>query len=101
MEKAETIAKLQAAIRRFKKTAAEARKRGVYVGDRDLVSCPRCGLFEDVRLNGILITSWIEHVCVDTGLRFIEDQRDREMLVCPACGCDAVPDMRDETVPEG
>ncbi len=69
-----------------------AREQGIFVADRELVSCPRCDLVEDVLVDGRLITSRAESLGRDTGLRFIEDTEAVDRLTCPECGCEAVPD---------
>lgn len=100
MQKEATIEKLKCAIRKFKEAAAEAQELGLFGDDRELVSCPRCGLMEDVLIDGLLVTSWKGCTGTDTGLRFIEDQQVKDKFVCPACGCDAVPDEFDWSVQE-
>jgi hypothetical protein len=69
-----------------------ARAHGIFVNDRNLVSCPRCELQEDVLTDGRLITSRVASPGVDTGLRFIEKSEADDRFSCPECGRDAVPD---------
>ncbi len=69
-----------------------AREQGIFVADRELVSCPRCGLTEDVLADGRLITSRTQSPGQDTGLRFVEDSEGAGRFSCPECGDEAVPD---------
>ena len=62
---------------------AEARALGMFVGDRELVACPRCGLTEDVSFTGLLITCRPTAFGEDTGLRFEEIKAGK--FRCPNC----------------
>lgn len=62
----------------------EARALGMFVGDRELVACPRCCLMEDVSFTGLLITSRSSALGEDTGLRFEEIKTGK--FRCPKCG---------------
>jgi rubredoxin len=65
----------------------QARSLGIFVGDRELLECPQCGLMEDVIFTGQLITcrpSAESPDTEDTGLRFEELPQNR--FRCPACG---------------
>ena len=62
----------------------EAEGMGLFVGDRELLDCPHCGLFEDVTAEGLLITSQeLAHPPVDTELRFRVVSANT--FQCPAC----------------
>ncbi len=61
-----------------------AQAAGLFMEDRDLLSCARCGLLEDVGRYGLLMTYPKEQPPVDSGLRFTKDKRGR--YICPACG---------------
>ena len=51
----------------------EAKALGLFGNDRELLECPCCDLFEDVTIEGILITSRkVTTPPIDTGLRFQE-----------------------------
>jgi len=63
---------------------AKARGLGLFADDRELLSCPQCGLQEDVTFSGMLITNRPEAASEDTGMRFEEISRDR--FRCPSCG---------------
>jgi len=69
------IAELQKTARRF----------GIFVDDRELLTCPKCGLMEDVLFDGRLVTCR-EAGGDDTGLRFSEHPRADGRFVCPECG---------------
>jgi predicted RNA-binding Zn-ribbon protein involved in translation (DUF1610 family) len=62
----------------------QARSLGVFVDDRELLECPKCGLLEDVAMSGLLITYCPPDAAKDTGLRFKELSQGR--FRCPACG---------------
>jgi len=62
----------------------QAKAQGLFVGDRELLDCPHCGLFEDVTAEGLLVTSYeLRHPLVDTGLRF--RLVSAKTFQCPAC----------------
>jgi len=83
---AERVAPL---LRRLQAVQEEARRLGLFPNDRDLLTCPKCGLAEDVLASGQLITN-VDPGQPDTGLRFIEPTSDDGPFVCPACGAEAV-----------
>jgi hypothetical protein len=57
---------------------------GGFDHSRELLSCPACGLFEDVTGKGILITAESDYPEDDTGLRFTRVNEDE--WECPDCG---------------
>ncbi len=57
---------------------------GGFDNSRELLSCPACGLFEDVTFEGMLITAEPVDPKVDTGLRFVKV--NDEEWECPGCG---------------
>jgi hypothetical protein len=57
---------------------------GLFMEDRDLLQCDRCGLLEDVGCYGLLMTYPTGAPPVDSGLRFTKDKRGR--YICPKCG---------------
>lgn len=61
---------------------AEARALGIFVDDRELLACPRCGLSEDVDFTGRLLTS-SSGSGEDTALRFLEIASGK--FRCPKC----------------
>jgi len=63
---------------------AKARALGLFTNDRELLECHKCGLLEDVTINGLLITCRAPDFDQDTGLRFEELPQNR--FRCPLCG---------------
>ena len=62
----------------------KAEALGLFVNNRELLECPCCGLFEDVTIEGILITSRkVTTPPIDTGLRFQEISQGTYQ--CPDC----------------
>ena len=57
---------------------------GLFIDDRELLECWKCGLLEDVTFNGQLITCRTPDFGQDTGLRFEKLPQDR--FRCPVCG---------------
>ena len=55
----------------------QARSLGLFLEDRELLECPKCGLLEDVTIGGILITYMPSAEEKDTGLRFEETSPGR------------------------
>ena len=51
------------------KLKAKAKGMGVFTNERELLTCPRCGLTEDVTIDGLLITCASSTLGRDTGLR--------------------------------
>ena len=76
---------LAALARRIQSLREEARALGLFAEDRGLLSCPGCGLEEDVTIGGRLITC-DGNVAAgdDLGLRFVESPVGD--FVCPRCG---------------
>jgi predicted RNA-binding Zn-ribbon protein involved in translation (DUF1610 family) len=62
----------------------QARSLDIFANDRELLECPKCGLLEDVTINGLLITYRPLDEAKDTELRFKELSQGR--FRCPACG---------------
>lgn len=57
---------------------------GIFTNDRELLTCPKCGLQEDIQIDGRLMT--IEKDSedfTDSGLRFID--AGNEQFSCPRC----------------
>ena len=92
------VADLKPLARELQQLHKQMRALGLFPGDRPLMSCPQCGLMEDVLIDGRLITDREGSLGQDTGLRFIEDEKGDETFLCPECGCAAVAD--DEEYPE-
>ena len=82
MKKSPTPLRLLA--RQLAVVQAEARTLGMFVDDRELLACRRCGLAEDVSIAGLLITNCSTDSGEDTGLRFEEITSGK--FRCPKCG---------------
>jgi len=67
-------------------------KLGMFPGYRDLLTCPKCGLMEDVTAEGLfLVYNNLEPNTKitqdkDTGLRFEELNGETQLFKCPNCG---------------
>jgi hypothetical protein len=71
-------------FRQLQQLQAQAKSLGIFTDERNLLTCPNCGLFEDVTSDGFLITSrTYAKEPLDTGLRFREIAPDT--YCCPAC----------------
>ena len=66
----------------------QAHALGIFVDDRELLTCPKCGLTEDVLSDGRL-TTFSGSPGPDTGLRFVEPTSADGRYSCPRCGGDA------------
>lgn len=79
-------------VRRLCKVQREARALGIFTGERELLTCPQCGLMEDVLIDGQLVTCREGSEGQDTGVRFVESHKRAGTISCPACGSDVVGD---------
>lgn len=71
-------------FRQLQQLQAQAKALGIFTDERNLLTCPNCGLFEDVTCDGFLITSrTFSNEPHDTGLRFREIAPDT--YCCPSC----------------
>jgi hypothetical protein len=62
-----------------------AKKHGVFLEDRELLHCKKCGLKEDVAFDGrLMVCRTIDPLHKNTGLVFKEIGQDR--FRCPGCG---------------
>jgi len=80
----EAVERLLPAFEALHRLHQEAEAAGIFTGMRDLLSCPRCGLAEDVTAQSRLITYRGDPPGEDTGLWF--DERADGRFRCPACG---------------
>ena len=78
----DSLAAMAGRIAELQKTA---RGLGIFVDNRQLLACSKCGLMEDVLFDGRLVTCH-EGGGVDTGLRFAEQPRAGGRFICPECG---------------
>ena len=58
----------------------------MFVEDRELLTCPNCGLEEEVACQGLLIVYYPSNAGVDTGLRFQEANSGTNRFCSPSCG---------------
>lgn len=61
-----------------------AQENGLFLNDRELLSCDSCGLLEDVDITGRLITYKSGEAVFDSGMTFEKGEGDT--YVCPVCG---------------
>lgn len=71
-------------VKEFEPIMQQAEKLGIFLGDRELLTCKRCGLEEDVLSDGRLIVKRIKGG-KDTGLRFQPLGRSEKKFKCPLC----------------
>jgi len=67
------------------KLKEKGKELGLFVDDRELLECHKCGLMEDVDINGKLLTVFEKEPNKDTGLRFKEIGNSATFR-CPNCG---------------
>jgi len=76
---------LVAAVRELEQVKQQAKARGIFTDDRELLECPSCGLLEDVTAEGLLVTYVKDSADLkDCGLRF--RPVDETSFECPSCG---------------
>lgn len=63
---------------------ATARELGMFTNERELLTCPACGLTEDVTADALLVTYHQDSASEDTGLRF--EELAHSGFRCPSCG---------------
>ena len=80
-----SVGSLAAMADRIVELQKTARGLGIFVDDRELLACSKCGLMEDVLFDGRLVTC---HKAggTDTRLRFTEQPRAGGRFICPECG---------------
>jgi len=79
------VDRVEPLARNLRDLQERARALGIFMGDRELLACPNCGLAEDVLAGGQLVTYHGE-IVADTGLRFVDDPANEERFTCPECG---------------
>jgi hypothetical protein len=87
-------------VRKFGDVTARARALGLFVGDRDLLECPACGLMEDVLADGRLVVYRNPGRDADTGLRFAEAPDAEGRFSCPGCGASVPAPVESPRYPE-
>ena len=81
---AELVDRLRPLLRKLDSAREQGRKLGLFVEDRELLACARCGLIEDVAIDGIWLVYRAGQPAVDSGLRFLE--LGDGIFRCPSCG---------------
>ena len=69
---------------RIKEIQQEVVAQGLAPHHRDLLKCPKCGLYEDALADGTLIVPPEPGAREDTGLRF--EKIRKGVFRCPSCG---------------
>lgn len=87
------FAPIIALAQQFAALTNKARALGIFVDDRGLLMCSRCGLMEDVLIGGLLITYHHGRDPIDTGLRFKESKAEGR-FTCPKCGMEIGAEVR-------
>jgi hypothetical protein len=82
------VASVEPLARQLLDLQRQAHALGIFVGDRELLACPKCGLTEDVLSDGRLVTFYGSRG-PDTGLRFAEPTLAAGRYTCPRCGGEA------------
>lgn len=78
-------AALHALCEQLQKIHQQCEITSIFVGDRELLDCARCGLQEDVLIDGRLVTYQVDAAdAADSGLRFAAAGDGH--FVCPQCG---------------
>ena len=76
---------LHALCEQLQKIYQQAEIAGLFIGDRELLDCTRCGLQEDVLIDSRLVTHQADAAdATDSGLRFAA--ADDGNFICPQCG---------------
>lgn len=82
------FSRIRAAVEQLIQVQDRARQLGLFTGDRELLSCSRCGIEEDVTFEGYLIVAKPANPAnpgVDIGLRFSEVDAEKGLYRCPGC----------------
>lgn len=69
---------------RIKGLQLKAEELGLFFNNRELLECRKCGLIEDVTIEGRLITYNRYDIVADIGLSFESCEKDK--YLCPVCG---------------
>jgi len=92
---------LLAAVRQLQEVMHRAQALGLFTEDREFLTCPSCGLWEDVTIDGLLVVYQKDDAThIDSGLRFREV--DERHYVCPECETMIIiKDMDDSAIDVG
>ena len=92
-------------FRQLQQIQAQAKALGIFTDERNLLTCPNCGLFEDVTCDGFLITSrTFSKELLDPGFKFREIEP--ATYCCPSCqsevqSTDDLDEQADSKAPTG
>jgi hypothetical protein len=88
MKNTKILPKIHALAKKIEQIKGQQRRLGFFCHDRELLSCSRCGLEEDVACEGLLIVINRTNRDADTGLRFAAVDEEKGLYRCPGCGKD-------------
>ncbi len=80
----EIAARLIPLLKQLDAERERAKALGLFVEDRELLACPKCGLVEDVAIDGKLLAYHRGHAAIDSRMRFTE--LSDGLFRCPSCG---------------
>ena len=81
---------MRALAGQIQKIKEQQKRLGLFCEDRELLSCPRCDIEEDVTSEGILIVVKRSKPDRDIGLRFAAIDEEKGLYKCPGCGKEIV-----------
>ena len=90
MKKTQIPAGMRALAGQIQKIKEQQKRLGLFCEDRELLSCPRCDIEEDVTSEGILIVVKRSKPDRDIGLRFAAIDEEKGLYKCPGCGKEIV-----------
>lgn len=82
----ELIKQIKPLAERLQALKEQAERLGVFTDDRELLECTKCGLEEDVTVDGFLIVCKKSVPGTDTGLQFTKAVENEGKYLCPLCG---------------
>jgi hypothetical protein len=90
MKKVQISAGMRALAGQIRKVKDEQTRLGLFCNDRELLSCLRCDIEEDVTFEGFLIVVKRSKPGRDIGLRFTAVDEEKGLYQCPGCGTEIV-----------
>jgi hypothetical protein len=90
MKKTQIPAGMRALVGQIQKIKEQQKRLGLFCEDRDLLSCPRCDIEEDVTFEGFLIVLKRSKPDRDIGIRFAAIDEVKGLYKCPGCGKEIV-----------
>ncbi len=85
MKKKKEFSKIYELAAQLQSLRRRATQLGMFVDDRELLSCAKCGLEEDVTIEGLLIVVQPSAPGSDTGFRFSPVGKSKRRYRCPQC----------------